>query len=60
MPKKINHAARAHALLSASGAELWLHCPASAASQPKWRAAQDLGAIKTNDIIRRLRRERRR
>lgn len=30
MAKRIDHASRAHALLSASGAELWLHCPASA------------------------------
>lgn len=36
MPKKINHAARAHALLSASGAELWLHCPASAVANEQY------------------------
>lgn len=36
MAKKINHKDRAHALLSASGAELWLNCPASAVANEQY------------------------
>lgn len=36
MPKKIDHKSRSHALLSASGAELWLNCPASAVANEQY------------------------
>lgn len=36
MAKKIDHKSRAHALLSASGAELWLNCPASAVANEQY------------------------
>ena len=36
MSKKINHATRAHALLSASSAEIWLNCPASAVANEQY------------------------
>ena len=34
--KKIDHGSRSHALLSASGAELWLNCPASALANEQY------------------------
>ena len=55
-----NRAVGCHTGCEAAAAEEILKTLRRAASRPKWRAAQDLGAIKTNDIIRRLRRERRR
>lgn len=36
MSKKIDHKSRSHALLSASGAELWLNCPASAVANEQY------------------------
>lgn len=36
MPKKIDHSSRSHALLSASKAELWLNCPASAMANEQY------------------------
>lgn len=36
MTKAIDHQSRAHALLSASGAELWLNCPASAIANAQY------------------------
>lgn len=36
MSKKIDHKSRGHALLSASGAELWLNCPASAVANEQY------------------------
>lgn len=36
MAKKIDHKSRAHALLSASSAELWLNCPASAVANEQY------------------------
>lgn len=36
MPKKIDHKSRSHALLSASGAELWLNCPASVVANEQY------------------------
>lgn len=36
MSKTIDHKSRSHALLSASGAELWLNCPASAVANEQY------------------------
>lgn len=36
MPSKIDHKSRDHALLSASGAELWLNCPGSAMANEQY------------------------
>lgn len=55
-----NRVAGCRAGCEAAAAEEILKVLRRAVSRPKWQAVQDLGAIKTNDIIRRLRRERRR